>query len=416
MRNIVLLAAALQVFALPIALIGQRCTPADLQPAAQRVKTIQSQLIAFKIHDEMDEDVPAPLQALIRAFKDSLAELADAELHCASGNPTPKEIESTLATLLNANKPVQQEVYDPKKPPQVDQIYGEDLHVTVTTTAERPQPILIEFKFDIACGYDSMVLAYEMRSDTWQRALRWQSPDYAEVSGAFGDFLEFVILPPTASDGWRAVVAHGHPWCTSRWSGFDLDVLQPSSAGSLQKALLHVERGYVRGDIEPALKIVPDGFQIRLQTGMIDADIMTRIGIYRYRVSGAEVERVQPIANNGRDFVDEWLESPWDESARWSAPANLESLKAVHAKIEAERGPNAEDSPLRTYGPVRACSDAKSHFQVELDAEFIDSKGKSTPDKSTYFQIQEGNNSFTLLSTAEQPDTRCAGVDIMPKK
>ena len=50
-----------------------------------------------------------------------------------------------------------------------------------------------------------------------------------------------------------------------------------------------MSRGYVRDEIEPALKIVPEGFQIRLQTGMIDADIMTRIGIYRYRVSGAEI-------------------------------------------------------------------------------------------------------------------------------
>ena len=114
--------------------------------------------------------------------------------------------------------------------------------------------------------------------------------------------------------------------------------------------------------------------------------------------------------------MDEWLESPWDESARWGTPANLESLKAVHAKIEAERSPNAGNSPLRTYGPVRACSDAKTHFQVELDAEWIDSKGKSTPDKSTYFQIQEGKNSFTLLSTSDQPDTRCTGPDIMAKK
>jgi hypothetical protein len=364
----------------------------------------------------MDEEVPAPLQSQIHAFKDALSEIADAALHCASTNPKPKEIESTLAKLLNANQPVKQEVYDPEKPPQLDQIYGEDLLVKVTATADPTKLVLIEFKFDIACGYDSILLAYEMHSGRWQRVLRWQSPDYSEVSGAFGDFFKYVILPTTASDGWRAVVAHGHPWCTSRWSVFDLDVLQPSSAGNMQTVLQHVSLGYVRFEIEPTLKIVPDGFQIRVETGMIDKDIMTRIGIYRYRVSGARIERVQPIANNGRDFVDEWLESPWDESVRWSTPVNLESLKAVHAKIEAERSPNAENSPLRTYGPIRACSDAKTHFQVQLDAERIDSKGKSTPDKSTYFQIQEGKNAFTLLSNSDQPDTRCAGPDIMTKK
>jgi hypothetical protein len=415
MQNKVLFAWALQVAIMPVALIGQPCTQAKLQSNVQRVKTVQSQLIAFRIHDEMDEEVPAPLQSMIHAFKDSLAELADAALHCASISPEPKGFESTLAALLNANKPVQQQVYDPRKPPQRDQIYGVDLHVKVTTTGGPPQLVLVEFNFGVACGYDSILLAYEVHSGAWQRILRWQSPEYSEVSGAFGDFFEFVLLAPTDSDGWRAVIAHGHPWCTSRWSAFDLDVVQPASVGTTQRVLQHLNKGYVRFEIEPTLKIVPDGFQIRVQTGMIDPDIKTRVVIYRYRVSGTEIKRVQPIANNGRDFVDEWLDSPWEESALWSATENLEELKATHTRIEADRSSSAENSSLRTYGPVRACSDARMHFQVELNAEFV-SEGKSIPDGSTYFQIQEGKNSFTLLSASDQPDARCAGPDIMAKK
>ncbi len=407
---------ALAAFALPVALVGQSCTQADLQPTAQHVKAVQAQLIAFKLHDDMDEEVPAPLQSQIREFKDALAELADAALHCASSSTSPKSIESTLAALLGANQPVRQEVYDPDKSTQVDHIYGESLHVKVTTAANPTQLVLVEFSFDIACGADSLLLAYETRSGTWQRVLRWQSPDYSEVLGAFGDFFKYVILPPTASDGWRAVVAHGHPWCTSSWSAFDLDVVQPSSAGNTQKVLQHVNREYIRGDIEPALTIVSEGFQIRLQTAMIDPEISRRIGIYRYRDSGAAIERVQPIANNARDFVDEWLASPWEESARWSAPENLEALKTTHTKIQPGQSANAEHSPLPNYGPVRSCSDAGTHFQVELDAAWIDSKGKATPDKSTYFQIQQGKNSFTLLSASDQSDTHCTGPDIMAKK
>ena len=401
---------------MPLALFGQSCTKPDLESTDKHVKTIQSQLIAFKVRGEMDEEVPAPLQSKIRSFKNAFAELADAALHCASTSSKPKELESTLAKLLNANKPVKPEVYDPNEPEKLDQIYGEDLHVKVTTSDDPSQLVLVEFRFGIACGYDAMLLVYEMRSGSWQRVLRWQSPDYPEVSGAFGDFFEYAILPPTAADRWRAVVAHGHPWCTSTWSAFDLDVVQPSSAGNEQKVFQHVNRGYIRDEIDPALKIVPEGFQIRLQTAMMDPEISRRIGIYRYRVSGAAIERVQPIANNGRDFVDEWLDSPWDESARWSARENLEALKATHAGIDAERSSSADNSPLRNYGPVRACSDEKTHFQVELDAAWIDSKGKSTPDKSTYFQIQGGKNSFTLISATDQPDTRCTGPDIMLKK
>jgi hypothetical protein len=123
--------------------------------------------------------------------------------------------------------------------------------------------------------------------------------------------------------------------------------------------------------------------------------------------------RVQPIAMNGRDFVDEWLESPWDDASRWSAAAGLAPLQQVHEKIAALR--NADDSPLLIFGPVRGCTDSKAHYQVELDEEWVDDKGNSRSGSPTYFQIEEGKNSFTMLSAAANTDPRCTGPDIMAK-
>jgi hypothetical protein len=38
------------------------------------------------------------------------------------------------------------------------------------------------------------------------------------------------------------------------------------------------------------------------------------------------------------------------------------------------------------------------------------------PDARTFFQIQEGKNSFTMLSASGKPDPHCTGHDIMPKQ
>jgi hypothetical protein len=179
--------------------------------------------------------------------------------------------------------------------------------------------------------------------------------------------------------------------------------------------LEHINHEFVRFEVEPSLKPVPEGFQLRLQTGMIDMDVMTRIGIYRYRVTGTHMERVQPIAINGRDFVDEWLQSPWTDAARWSAAVRSAELKQVHEKIAALTDPNAKERPLLTFGPVRGCTDAKPHYQVELDEEWVEDKGNSRPDSPTYFQIEEGKNSFTMLSAAASADPQCIGPDIMAK-
>jgi hypothetical protein len=389
------------------------CSQMDLEAAVQRAKAVQTELLTYKITDEIDEGVPAPLQAQIRAFKESLAALADTALQCAPEDANPKPIETTLAKLLDANKPVINEVYDPKKPPQLDHIYGDEIDVKVSAPANLPQVLLARISFGIECGYDAMLLAYELRHGHWQRMLRWQSGNFDQISGAFGDFFSYQVVPQKDSGSWLIAVAHGHPWCTSRWSGFDLDLIRPSTDNAPQQVVFHKKAGYVR-DTDPIMRIAPDGFQLRLETGSMDAIVMTRPVVYRYRVSGRQVVRVQPIALNGRDFVDEWLQSPWDESKGWSAPSELIELESAQRKIEKLRNsdPNAKEWPSLTYGPVRSCSDSPSHFQVDLDLEWLVNQ-QTRPDSPTFFQIQEGKNSFTMLSASGKPDPHCTGPDIM---
>ena len=122
------------------------CSQMDLEAAVQRAKAVQTELLTYKITDEIDEGVPAPLQAQIRAFKESLAALADTALQCAPEDANPKPIETTLAKLLDANKPVINEVYDPKKPPQLDHIYGDEIDVKVSAPANLPQVLLARIR------------------------------------------------------------------------------------------------------------------------------------------------------------------------------------------------------------------------------------------------------------------------------
>jgi hypothetical protein len=355
------------------------------------------------------------LQTRILVFKESLVALADTALQCAPEGVNPKQFESSLAKLLDANKPVINEVYDPKKPPQLDHIYGDEIDVKVTVQANAPKLLLVKIGFGIACGGDSLLLVFEKRDGSWSNAIRWQSDDYNDISGAFGDFFAYQVMPQKDSEGWNLAVAHGHPWCTSRWSGFDLDVIQPSTDNAPQRVFFHKNSGYVR-DTDPIMKIVPEGVQLRVETGSLDMGLMTRPVIYRYRISGKQVDRIQPIANNGRDFVDEWLQAPWSDSTHWSLPSALVDLEATHKRIETLNDPKSKETPSFTYGPVRSCSDSSSHFQVEFDEGWwVEGQKDWRPDKPTYFQIQQGKNSFTMLSASGKPDPHCTGHDIMPK-
>jgi len=365
----------------------------------------------------MDEDVPASLQSEIETFKDAFASLADAELACATAKVEPEALEAEIAKLLDANRPVVQEVYDPNKPPQLDHIYGGQLKVKVSRPPRALQVLLVEFNFGIDCGFDSLLLGYEYHDGVWTRVLRWESPAYNRIDSSFGDFFNYVLLPGKAPQEWSIAVAHGHPWCTSNLSAFDIDLLKPVRDHAGQHVLAHKEF-YYRRDTDPVMRAEPDGFELKMTGESIDPDIVMRPVIYRYRVTDGTLERVQPIANNGRDFVDEWLESPLNDSARWSSTTNLLKLERVHEgirKLTDSRDPNAKEFPLLNFGPVRGCSDSRAHFQVELDEEWVDSKGGSRAGEPTYFQIDEGKNSFTMVSAGLNADARCTGSDIMAK-
>lgn len=410
LRHIVLL-HSLVAASLPLA--AQKCAQSDLKPGTQRLKAIQSQLLGFKVQEEMDEGVPPPLQTQIGAFKDAFASLADAALECTAGNVEPKTLEKTLVKLLDANKPVVQEVYDPKKPPQLDRIYGADLSIKFSRPRGQPQILLVEFRFGIACGFDSLLLAYEPGGSGWKRILRWQTQPYDLVNEAFGDFIDYEVLPQIAGKNWLIVVAHGMPWCTSNMSAFDIDLLQPS-VGDLSQRVLDHKKLFYRREEDPVMKPEPDGFEMRATGDSIDGNIIMRPVIFRLQLVNDRLERVQPIALNGRDFVDEWLQSPWSDAARWSAARGLTNLEQSHRKLLDLR--NASDAPLLNFGPVRKCSGSAVDYEVELDENWVNSKGASRQGPTTYFQIEEGKNSFTMLSASPRSDASCIGPDIMPKE
>ncbi len=355
----------------------------------------------------MDPTVTPPMQELIRKIKDALASAVTEYMRCESASSVDaKKIEAGLASLLGANKPepAQQNVTG-DEPEIVDQVYGAYLQIRVTRPDSIPRMIAVKASFGVDCGMDAMLLIFQRQDGNWRQTLRWQSGNYDEVSGAFGDFFKYTVLPGEAPAGWLVVVAHGSPWCTSRWSAFDLDVIEPAEDSSHPQVIFHKETGYVR-DKDPVMKARPNGFEIRVEQGSIDVEIMTRPGIYRYRVDGTTVQRVQPVAMNGRDFVDEWLLTDWSDAGHWIAAANAKSLQEEHARFDALRNPKLRPWPDITYGAVRSCSDSLTHFQVEANQD---------PDIHTYYQISQGENSFTMLSASPTPDPRCRGADLMQK-
>ncbi|CAN7189268.1 hypothetical protein LJR232_000455 [Aquipseudomonas alcaligenes] len=341
---------------------------------------------------EMDDSLAPPLVAALDAYKESLAAAIDAQLACSDETVAADALQATLAAHLAPSNGAREA--------------GDDSLRLVVRREDTPDPmLLVNAGFDIPCGDDNLLLGYSRENGHWVRSLDWRSKGYTEISGANGDFFRHLRLP-----GGQLVIAHGTPWCTSRWSRLSIDIVQPRQGDTPQRVLDHVEHGYVRDEVETRLKPSPGGFELRTEVGMLDVDLLTRPGILRYRLDGEALHRVQPAAKSGRDFVDEWLQVGADTAREWSEPDNAsESLLAREHLLALE----ARRDVTLNYGAVRGCQAEPERFQVELE---LTSEQPLEGGAHRYLAIRQEPGGFTLLSVSDAADPACQGPDLMARR
>jgi len=117
------------------------------------------------------------------------------------------------------------------------------------------------------------------------------------------------------------------------------------------------------------------------------------------------VQRIQPVAVSPRDFVDEWIISPWDEASHWSAESSLGVLEQAHTAMSRSE---KSDRTLLEYGSVYHCSQGNC-YQVEL----VESAGpKFENGASVFFQVC-GTESYRMMRVSLVPDPKCNGRDLL---
>jgi hypothetical protein len=423
LQTLIITAMKLAILTLPLVVAATcaakvRCPSPNLDAAAERVHSLQKQLEAIRI-GEMETNVPAAARDGLSQLKDALSSFADAALTCVPLSADPGQLQTRFAQLLTANqtRPGQNAAANQASSP-----YGDDLTVHVSRPSNMPDLLQVEFSVNVECGDDHLLLLYAPTEGGWKEQIRWQAPPLKQVSDAFGDFFASALLPPSPGDGlhrMRLVVAHGKPWCTSRFSGFNVDVLSPSPTAKSPHHLWRTERGYSRGDFGPTLKTSADTFELRVDASTIDPMVYVRRVIYRYRIDDKQqVHRIEPIATNARGFVEEWLSAPWSESESFLATDATPELKQIHEQFQTSMNANESGFVTHSYGPVRACG-AVGIFQVEINStlqRIIPDKpgGDSIPQPAHFFHVREVNNGYLIISAPTAPDPACKGGDLMP--
>jgi len=160
-----------------------------------------------------------------------------------------------------------------------------------------------------------------------------------------------------------------------------------------------------RGDYRKRLSATGDTLEFRVNVPAINTEEYERTVVYRYRVSGDHVQRIQPTATNGSGFVDEWLNTSWQEAAAQSAQVNAAALHKVYEDFNAHASGNSFTEWI--HGPVYACP--RKTYQVEIKPD-----GKNAGLSAMFFRIRETGHGYEMVNVTNTPSPECGGPNLFP--
>jgi hypothetical protein len=377
------------------------CSQTEVNRTAVQVDSVRKHLLELPIGDGLQTDVSSLAQQTIASMKSALGDFIAAYLHCVSSQPDPARIKSDLSALGHSFEMPSGPISKENIPPDFGK-FGFELSFQ-TRLFENPRLLGVTASFSIECGGDTVLLIFSPSNESWKEVLRWQKKPYATVAGGTLAF-DYGISPQDDAGQWILVIHDVAPWCSSTWSDIRYSVLRPTPDPDHPRTLFSGSDFMWWGNDDFGTLIVQkDAFDLRFHSASIDGGIHNRVWIRHYSVIGDAVRRLQPVAVSPRDFVDEWIVSPWQQASQWSS--NLE-LRQAHAAWSRRK---KSATSLLEYYSVQLCADSPEHYQVEVAEE---TGPKFETARSFYFQVR-GNGDYTMLRVSDKSDARCSGPNIL---
>ncbi|HTW35844.1 MAG TPA: hypothetical protein VMD53_14595 [Rhizomicrobium sp.] len=268
--------------------------------------------------------------------------------------------------------------------------------------------LLLETTVGVVCGYDESAYLYKWRNARWQLILAAETNDYRK--GRYGPQELISVEASPANVAWNEparkpplVLTLGFsPWCSSNWQALYVRLWRVSPSTVAPKPLLDISPTLFMGD-EPRVaagSITADDVLIQFEGNSIDSGERTHVLHYAIGEND-RLERIAPVALNPRDFVDEWLTSPWSEAAMWSrTPPKLEAFHRSHHK----------DFLLGEFdGDAKRCRSDDALWQIGFAA-----NGEKDDTGETFYYLVRWDAPYRFTLEAVR-DRSFAGCDIPAK-
>lgn len=363
-----------------------RADDGSLTKAVDEVKVARNELFKLPVH-QLETDVSTVAMSAVLRMRKALEGLVVEYLKTVSAQSTPdvKKIEENLNSLINA-----QRILPGISSPKVggEDLYGYETYFEVKTTQDERRLLQIKGAFSIPCGEDSLLLIFQPDNQHWREILNWQTPKYNSVSGSLNNF-NHVISPSDASGNWYVLGSDSPTWCSSCWGSLQYYVLRPKENDTRPTVSFKDSSTFYRctdDEWDFSLLANSNDFELHFPGQSIDSVNLIRPHVRHYDIEGDQIARTQPVAETPGDFVDEWIDSPWEEASQWCEEKDCKSIKAEHELLQ-----NFNKTKELSFGVISKYRDASDIVQVELLHD-----GKRSRDTLRYFLIRSGKE-FTLF-------------------
>jgi hypothetical protein len=371
-----------------------RCDRSTVGSAVIEMRMARAVLLAVPPQDD-GTSVPPPAGRRIEALKDRIREFVRTMMACAPASVEP----AALAAAMAQRGGVSAGTTGDAVPPPPDR-HGSLVAFEVSRVEAHPDMLAVVATVAIKCGSDSMLMLYRRTRTGWEELMIRRAQPYSEVRGGWQD-LRFAVSPGDAQGNWFVATLSTTPWCTSAWQGMPYELARPGPAPDRPNVFFQGRSViYLGNEGDLLVKAERDAFEIRHDGASLDPEILVRRHVRRFAVSGDTAHRVQPVAENVRDFVDEWIDSPWGDAQSWSAPAA--ALGRTHARLAA-----APLGSLEGFASVRACRDGETQILVSAP------KGE----RGWFFIVRgPAAGPWRMERVTRRPAAGCAGPETLRSK
>lgn len=264
--------------------------------------------------------------------------------------------------------------------------------VSLEWKSELPEMLFIKAGVGVRCGEDQAVYGYRFDANGWARVIS----DHPETDWGTG------AAPIEVSDadslgGRLLLIDRGTVQCASTWMGMRYSVFRISK--DLTTPILSGEHGFWMGNDDDGLifALKPDELIVELLDQSIDTLIHNRTQIHRFSFVDGE-KRIEPVALQPQDFVEEWLTQPWSEVGALSSP----NTQKWHAKLTSGSG-------VGKYSNVVVCAAKPDRWSIGFEAAAESASPPSEPSQ-VYFMVRElGNYRFEMEAVSDSPFKECPG-------